>query len=216
MLLAVVGTRYSGKSQVRDYYVSVHGFLDVQIERDFSETDLPLLRTTVGSLSTPELKNLQPQIDVISLTPRNLDANTLVFPSASELLTYVTKNWQLDFVTTDIRTQNLVKLFVRRPFFMLLSVDAPLTLRFMRSGEKSLERFVQDNDRVMFGVDVSNSSLSDFKDPSCLSNLRELVTVHIFNSFKTISDLHKHLEELNLLDPERLRPGWDAYFMKPK
>ncbi|KAG6817967.1 hypothetical protein H0H87_012435 [Tephrocybe sp. NHM501043] len=95
---------------------------------------------------------------------------------------------------------------------MLLSVDAPLTLRFNRSGVKSLENFVHDNDRVMFGVMVSDLT-SDDSDLTCLASLQGLVTVHIFNSFKTISGLHSYLEELNLLDPERLRPGWDAYFM---
>jgi dCMP deaminase len=33
------------------------------------------------------------------------------------------------------------------------------------------------------------------------------------NNFKTIADLEAHLEEVNLLDPERMRPGWDGYFM---
>ncbi|KAH0591034.1 hypothetical protein H2248_001144 [Termitomyces sp. 'cryptogamus'] len=223
MFLAVVGTRYSGKSQVRDYYVSVHGFLSVRIERNAlspSVSDLSLMNSagpfgTVGGLSTPDI-NALPQMDIMPPPPHPraiFNDNTLVFPSAIELLQYVTKNWQLNFVTIDLRTQELIKLFVRRPFFMLLSIDGPLTLRFMRSGEESLEKFVRDNDRVSFGVGVSDPAKTDFDESSSLLSLRDLVNIHVFNSFKTIPSLHKHLEELNVLDPERLRPGWDAYFM---
>jgi dCMP deaminase len=35
----------------------------------------------------------------------------------------------------------------------------------------------------------------------------------IMNDFDTILALEAHLDEVNLLDPERLRPGWDGYFM---
>lgn len=34
------------------------------------------------------------------------------------------------------------------------------------------------------------------------------------NAFQTIPALHDHLGEINLLDPDRLRPGWDTYFMQ--
>lgn len=66
----------------------------------------------------------------------------------------------------------------------------------------SLMEFVQENDHVMFGhTEDSLQSLSD------------LVDIQIINSFQTLSGLHQHLEDLNLLNPEFLRPGWDAYFM---
>ncbi|KAF8078897.1 cytidine deaminase-like protein, partial [Lyophyllum atratum] len=142
------------------------------------------------------------------------------FSSALELLQHVTVNWQQNFVTTDLSTRTLVDLCVRRPFFMLLSVDAPLMTRFSRSGEDSLEMFVQDNDRIVFGVETHSTEASDSvtthphqRDPSCLLNLRDLVNVHVSNSFRTVLDLHRHLETLDLLDPSKLRPGWDAYFM---
>ena len=40
-----------------------------------------------------------------------------------------------------------------------------------------------------------------------------MATVSICNNFPTIDALCAHLDELNLLDEERLRPGWDMYFM---
>lgn len=37
--------------------------------------------------------------------------------------------------------------------------------------------------------------------------------IKINNRFPTLDELHLHLDQLNLLDEERLRPGWDLYFM---
>ncbi|KAI8980756.1 cytidine deaminase-like protein [Trametes punicea] len=42
----------------------------------------------------------------------------------------------------------------------------------------------------------------------------QLANVHVVNSFETVSELQDHLTEINLLDPERLRPAWDTYFMQ--
>ncbi|KAI0715347.1 cytidine deaminase-like protein [Earliella scabrosa] len=42
----------------------------------------------------------------------------------------------------------------------------------------------------------------------------QLASVHVVNSFESVSGLHDHLEQINLLDSERLRPGWDTYFMQ--
>lgn len=33
------------------------------------------------------------------------------------------------------------------------------------------------------------------------------------NNFTSVPELEEYLEEMNLLDGERLRPGWDTYFM---
>ena len=76
---------------------------------------------------------------------------------------------------------------------------------------KSLEEFVRDDDRIVFGVDPSSSISVTMH--SSLQNLRDLVDIHVINSFKSVPDLYTHLDSLNLLDPENLRPGWDAYFM---
>ena len=59
--------------------------------------------------------------------------NQITFASAKELLDYVTTNWRQNFVTVDLCTRHLVEPFIRRPFFMLVSVDAPLYVRFTRA-----------------------------------------------------------------------------------
>ncbi|KAH9944164.1 cytidine deaminase-like protein [Epithele typhae] len=44
--------------------------------------------------------------------------------------------------------------------------------------------------------------------------ISELANLHVVNAFESITAFYEHLEETNLVDPERLRPGWDTYFMQ--
>jgi dCMP deaminase len=62
-----------------------------------------------------------------------LNRQTICFSNTTDLLKFVTKNWMESFVTTDLSTRELIEPFVRRPFFMLLSTDAPLFERYNRS-----------------------------------------------------------------------------------
>jgi len=68
-----------------------------------------------------------------TLSYSTLHPQTLCFSSAAELLKYVTENWRQNFVTADLYTRELIEPFIRRPFFLLLSVDAPLLERYRRS-----------------------------------------------------------------------------------
>ncbi|KIK07201.1 hypothetical protein K443DRAFT_87498 [Laccaria amethystina LaAM-08-1] len=146
-----------------------------------------------------------------SPAPTFFNRQLLCFPSPHSLLDYVTRNWQENFVTSDLDTRELVDLFVRRPFFLLLSIDAPLYERFLRSKSSlhtSLENFVQENDSIVFDTYTPAQ-----QKKTSLQNLRELVNIHVTNSYLSVEELHTHLESLNLLDWEHLRPSWDAYFM---
>ncbi|EIW69528.1 hypothetical protein TREMEDRAFT_30583 [Tremella mesenterica DSM 1558] len=40
-----------------------------------------------------------------------------------------------------------------------------------------------------------------------------LAQVHVYNNFPTVDAFWTYLDQLDLLDQERLRPGWDTYFM---
>jgi hypothetical protein len=57
---------------------------------------------------------------------------TLLFANPSEMLHYVTRNWRQNFVTVDLRNKAVIEDFSIRPFFMLLSIDAPILRRFSR------------------------------------------------------------------------------------
>lgn len=54
------------------------------------------------------------------------------FVSPEKLLNHVTRNWRKNFVTVDLTSSSLVNLFAKRPFFLLVSVDAPLLQRYHR------------------------------------------------------------------------------------
>ncbi|KAH9951031.1 cytidine deaminase-like protein [Amylocystis lapponica] len=149
----------------------------------------------------------------------------LWFSSPAELLDHVTRNWRLDFVTVDLDTRELLEVFLTRPFFMVVGVDAPLLTRYMRanrtgSASISLEDFVREHDEHYYGLIIAgprtpqNTRLDRRESGSALLGLSELVNLRIVNAYGSVPALHDHLDELNLLNPERLRPGWDAYFMQ--
>ena len=73
----------------------------------------------------------------------------------------------------------------------------------------SLEDFVQEDDRTVFG----SLLLPDLSKSKCLRNLADLVNFHVNNSFPSLECLHRHLDVLDLLHPEHLRPNWETYFM---
>jgi dCMP deaminase len=83
-----------------------------------------------------------------------------------------------------------------------------IILTASRSEERSLEGFLQENDELVFG----HSTDGRFGQTS-LRSFQDLVDIHINNNFNELSDFHTYLENLNLLDPQHLRPSWDAYFM---
>lgn len=48
---------------------------------------------------------------------------------------------------------------------------------------------------------------------SAIQELEKLVHLRIDNPFQSISEFHAHLDSLDLLNVDRLRPHWDTYFM---
>ena len=76
----------------------------------------------------------------------------------------------------------------------------------------SLEQFVQDHDVHFYGKKLSDKASNS--DPACLRHLHGLTDVQVVNAFDTVPDLYHHLEDLDITNPERLRPSWDTYFMR--
>lgn len=95
-----------------------------------------------------------------------------------------------------------------------LKIDGKLSFR--RNGV-SLDEFVEIHDKLHYGpsnpssstatTSTSTSAMTDF------SRVMSLATVKVDNCFPDVEGLWTYLETLNLLDEERLRPGWDTYFM---
>lgn len=132
------------------------------------------------------------------------------FARPQDLLDFVTKQWQGRFVMTDIATEAIFEVFARRPFFLLLSTDAPLTVRWQRfqdrariRGEPSLDlaEFAERNDEQLY-------------DPSAgLQSLISKATIRLLNTSSSLAHLYATLGKLDIPNHDRLRPGWDTYFM---
>jgi dCMP deaminase len=54
------------------------------------------------------------------------------FEHAEALLDFVTKRWRERWVTTDIWDESVLDILQKRPFFLLISVDAPVSVRWER------------------------------------------------------------------------------------
>jgi dCMP deaminase len=161
---------------------------------------------------SPSQTSASRDVDSISGTSKfELDSSRnaqLCFSNVEEILDYTTQHWRTNFVTESLTLKEEIDPFIIRPFFMLVSVDAPLLHRFRRSPRSNLEDFVREDDVLVYG---DTDKYTSFTLPLC--QLNENVKLQILNSFDNIPDLHAYLDRLNLLDPSRLRPSWDSYFM---
>ena len=99
----------AGKHEVANYLVQKHNFKMLGLEPPVSELS-----------SHPAPIN-----EVVSSVAKR-------FASAKDLLGYVTERWRDQFVTVDIRNETVLEILLRRPFFILVSVDAPLSVRWKR------------------------------------------------------------------------------------
>lgn len=161
--------------------------------------------------------------------PFRSSKKTLNFPTAEALLDFVTKHWLERWVTTDIPDQDVLDIFSRRPFFVLISVDAPLTVRWQRFQQRpqqqcnsrtngtgpsqaeaepeatrditSLEAFVRYSDEHLY--DAHSGHLP----------VMSRATVRLLNTSSDLAHLYATLGKVDLLNEDRLRPGWDTYFM---
>lgn len=139
------------------------------------------------------------------------DSSALDFPSALALDKFVSENWRENYVLTTIWNEAILDTLAKRPHFILLSIDAPISVRWQRFHERcvedkqeppALDEFVLRNDQNLY-------------DPlASLASLSSRAQIRILNPTTTIPQLWGALEALNLLDPARIRPTWDQYFMK--
>ncbi|CAG8503224.1 9338_t:CDS:2 [Paraglomus brasilianum] len=146
------------------------------------------------------------------------DLHPLIFKSAENLLLYVTENWEDNFVTCDIDSEEILASYRRRPFFLLIAVDGPVMLRYERYRNRkcklekslqSLEQFIENNDHSVFQYSSESPSPSS---PS-LYKMTSTSDLTIVNAFHELSCFYSHLSTLEITNHERLRPIWDSYFM---
>jgi len=95
---------------VAEYLIKSHGFLRLYLLHD----------TSVSHPSySPSIEDAQ-------------DIGEKTFTNIESLLEFVTKQWNQRWVTTDVFNESVLENLLRRPSFILVSVDAPVSLRWNR------------------------------------------------------------------------------------
>jgi dCMP deaminase len=143
-------------------------------------------------------------------------SKSYTFSTADDLLDFVTKQWRERWVTTDIHSESILDKLLRRPFFILISIDAPVSVRWARykarpsssegggfsSTPLTLESFLLKSDSHLY-------------DPTTgLLPLISRATIRLLNTSTSLAHLYATLGKLDLTNEDRLRPSWDQYFMQ--
>ncbi|MCJ1485429.1 Deoxycytidine monophosphate (dCMP) deaminase [Schaereria dolodes] len=198
MLIGLCGGICSGKHSIADYLVEYHGFTTLHLSQ---ATAIPLVKES----------EYQEQVDAVDSVDSDCDIGAESFNSADLLLDYVTKRWQKRWVTIDLWGEDVLEGLQRRPFFILVSVDAPVSLRWNRFKRRchlnsqqppSLEDFVVRNDDHLYN------------DNARVARLIDRAELRLINSSSSLEMLYEALECLDLVNEQRLRPSWDQYFMQ--
>lgn len=184
----------AGKSSIASYLIDEHDFKRIYLAR---------------RSFTPQVE-LSASYTHVPAPNASTDPN-YTFPDIDALVDFVTLRWRERWVTTDLWDNEVVDALQKRPFFLMISVDAPVSVRWQRFKDRctasnltppSLEEFVLRNDAHQYAPGTG------------LGALFQRAQLKLLNSTPTISSLHHALRALNLPNEARLRPSWDQYFMR--
>ncbi|ORY64968.1 cytidine deaminase-like protein [Pseudomassariella vexata] len=209
MLIGICGAKCAGKSAVAQYLIDHHGFTKLYLEqKKESQTGVPEQPSNSEAIPTT-LSIHQPSATPASHT----------FPTATALLDFVTKSWRSRWVTTEIHTEAVLDALSRRPFFILISVDAPLTLRWRRHQQRSSSLSSPSSTTTAASPPISLEDFVTQSDTHLYSpytgaqSLISRATIRLLNTSSSLAHLYATLGKLDLTNPDRLRPSWDSYFM---
>lgn len=133
------------------------------------------------------------------------------FVDVQELLDFVTLRWRELWVTTSLSDETVLEILSRRPFFLLISVDAPLCTRWERyrahcvgkgTTPPSIDQFVICHDEQLYSQTVG------------IAPLLHRAQLRLLNSSPSLEHLHAALRIIDIPNESRLRPNWDLYFMQ--
>lgn len=187
MLVGISGTLSSGKTEVARY-LTFQGFKLIGVG------------TSTNGSTRPPNANLSTPVAAGDLEPYN-------YASFDALLDDVTAHWRTNYVILHIDDLDTLQKLQKRPFFLHVSIDAPVNLRYQRHclkrGEQvAFDTFVHQSDELLF----------DPQNP--LIQINNQADVKVVNTSASLKSLYVKLSELDLTNAERLRPTWDAYFMR--
>lgn len=109
----------AGKHSVAEYLVQQHGFQRLKL----AGAPYP----TINESQDDDLRLKASGLDVESRSNK-----PMTFPTIEDMLDFVTSRWKQRWVTTDIWDVTTLEKLLLRPFFLLVSVDAPVSLRWKR------------------------------------------------------------------------------------
>ncbi|KAA8908237.1 cytidine deaminase-like protein [Sphaerosporella brunnea] len=141
--------------------------------------------------------------------PQN--AGVLAFPNAQELMNYVTPRWREHFVVSNVRDKSVLDELSSRPCFILISVDAPVTTRWVRHVKRN-EAWSKPAQTLEMFLEASDAQM--YHPVKGIAPIVDRASIKLINWDNSVAALHRKLTNLNITDSERLRPGWDAYFMQ--
>ncbi|KIV95419.1 hypothetical protein PV10_03079 [Exophiala mesophila] len=138
MLIGISGSICSGKHTTAEYLVQHHGFLRLHLPTQSRVHNPPKISsssTLVSQTNSTSHQQEDSQSDSARLLPSITDqrgTRGLTFPDVDALLDFVTKRWREHWVLTDVSDEATLEMLLRRPFFLLINVDAPVGLRYRR------------------------------------------------------------------------------------
>lgn len=204
----------AGKQTIAEYLVEHHGFTPLYLQREVMNG---ITNGTNGLPDSDEKGNtkstrMTPQLNGVAHKLKH-HSKQYTFETTEALLDFVTKQWRERWVTTDIHTEGILDKLFRRPFFILVSVDAPVSVRCRRfqallqqsqstTESLSLEDFLLKSDDHLYNPDTG------------LLPLISRATVRLLNTSSDLAHLYATLGKLDLTNEDRLRPNWDQYFMQ--
>ncbi|KAI9207647.1 cytidine deaminase-like protein [Polychytrium aggregatum] len=178
MIVGLVGPPKSGKTAVASFLLKHLGFCQISLATQ--QDGLPAIE----------------------------DDAHIVVATAEALMDHITQNWTHNFVLDGIESLSLIETLSIRPFFLLVSVDSPISMRLARQLPDPMQhrdpgqllQFMSQDDDWKFGKTNGKECM-------------ERSALKIVNA-ETLASLYAQLQRLDITNPIRLRPSWDTYFMK--
>ena len=119
--------------------------------------------------------------------------------SSSELLEFVTPKWNCNFCLINVEAH--WKTLVKRPFICFIFVDSSIEIRLQRYKTKFQSHIGFYNSLIQPGSE-------DY------FNMISASHVKLINDFDTVYQLREHIQKINVVKPDLVRPNWDTYFMR--
>ena len=105
-----------------DFLVERHGFQQLYLRK----TNVPEFESATFDFADERAQG----------SSRADEGDRYPFPDAAKLLEFVTGSWHELWVTIDIWDEDVLDAFIRRPFFLLVSIDAPVSTRWERFAKR--------------------------------------------------------------------------------